>query len=434
MTPADTTLTPDKIPLYDPDFRPFADMNDKQIANALNKDPASLGSMSLGYTNSGALFNGVQMPDGPRWIIMNKSETWGTQETVGFIIASINKVHEQFPTGTLPIRIGDISDRDGGRLDRHVSHQAGRDADLSWYYKAESNCGWWTVGTKANMDMPRTWALIRAFFTETDVELILIDRKIQVLLYNYAKSIGEDRDWLNRVFQYPNKNGGAIIRHARGHATHVHVRFYNRNAQEMGRRAYKIMVKRKLIKPPTYYIYHKVRKGQTLGHLAKRYGTSVKSIMRANGLRSTRIRAGRKYRIPKRGGVKPAPGVAHIPPRRMPPLLPGETRVVKTVNPSPVKINPVIAGERISGISFPVISSTPAPVATPAPTPKSKVAKIKRNKSSGKRWITYKVRPGDNLWTIARRYNTHVKDIKRWNKLKSNKLKPGQKLRMYVKR
>jgi LysM repeat protein len=66
-----------------------------------------------------------------------------------------------------------------------------------------------------------------------------------------------------------------------------------------------------------------------------------------------------------------------------------------------------------------------SPVPKPKPKPKKK---------SGKRWITYKVRSGDNLWTIARRYDTHVKDIKKWNGLKSDSLKPGQKLRLYVKR
>ena len=67
-----------------------------------------------------------------------------------------------------------------------------------------------------------------------------------------------------------------------------------------------------------------------------------------------------------------------------------------------------------------------------APPPPAKPNTIK--KKSNNRWITYKVRSGDNLWTIARRHDLHVKDIKKWNSLSSNSLKPGQKLKLYVKR
>jgi membrane-bound lytic murein transglycosylase D len=48
---------------------------------------------------------------------------------------------------------------------------------------------------------------------------------------------------------------------------------------------------------------HTVKKGETLGALAQRYGTSVKAIQDANHLgRSTLIRVGQSLRIPGRGG------------------------------------------------------------------------------------------------------------------------------------
>ncbi|TNE79449.1 MAG: LysM peptidoglycan-binding domain-containing protein [Bacteroidetes bacterium] len=43
--------------------------------------------------------------------------------------------------------------------------------------------------------------------------------------------------------------------------------------------------------------YHKVRSGETLGHIARRYGTSVRSIQRLNGMRGTMIRAGQSIRV-----------------------------------------------------------------------------------------------------------------------------------------
>jgi membrane-bound lytic murein transglycosylase D len=46
------------------------------------------------------------------------------------------------------------------------------------------------------------------------------------------------------------------------------------------------------------YVVHKVRRGETLAHIARRYRTTVKAIMRQNGLRNgNRIRVGQRLRI-----------------------------------------------------------------------------------------------------------------------------------------
>ena len=56
-------------------------------------------------------------------------------------------------------------------------------------------------------------------------------------------------------------------------------------------------------KPPTRaYVYHRVRPGESLSLIAKRYRTSVSRIMRANNLRrSNYIVAGKLLKIPQRG-------------------------------------------------------------------------------------------------------------------------------------
>jgi hypothetical protein len=45
---------------------------------------------------------------------------------------------------------------------------------------------------------------------------------------------------------------------------------------------------------------HTVRAGETLSHLAQRYGTSVRALMRVNRLGSSRLRIGKTLRIPDR--------------------------------------------------------------------------------------------------------------------------------------
>lgn len=46
--------------------------------------------------------------------------------------------------------------------------------------------------------------------------------------------------------------------------------------------------------------------------------------------------------------------------------------------------------------------------------------------------ITYKVKSGDYLGKISSKYGCDVSDIKKWNKLKSNSLKVGQRLTLYT--
>ncbi|RLB54055.1 MAG: murein endopeptidase, partial [Deltaproteobacteria bacterium] len=141
----------------------------------------------------------------------------------------------------------------------------------------------------------------------------------------YAESIGEDSGWLDQLFGGPTTTLRPLIRHAKGHKTHIHVRFYNPVAQELGRRAYPILVAQDRIKPHTYFTRYRARKGDMLGRLANRFGCTVKAIQRANRLRSTRIRAGRTYLIPRKGKVAAPPKVI-IPQRRLPPPAAGTRR------------------------------------------------------------------------------------------------------------
>jgi penicillin-insensitive murein endopeptidase len=114
-----------------------------------------------------------------------------------------------------------------------------------------------------------------------------------------------------------------MIRHAKGHATHLHVRFYSPVAEETGRRCHAALLAAGKIKPSTHFVSYKAKKGDTLLSLAKRFGTTVKAIKRVNGLRSNTILAKRSYKIPSTGhSVIPA-RPAEVPPRRLPPTVRG---------------------------------------------------------------------------------------------------------------
>ncbi len=61
-------------------------------------------------------------------------------------------------------------------------------------------------------------------------------------------------------------------------------------------------------------------------------------------------------------------------------------------------------------------------------SPKKRYKKKSRRKGRG--YITHKVRRGDNLYRIALKHGTTVKKIKRLNKMRSNKIWPGKRLKI----
>ena len=306
---------------------PLDGWSEAKIRETLQADPPALGSMSLGQPSAGSLMNAVRAEDSPLFKVHSAEGAYGTAETIDYLSAAIRAVHERFPE-TPPLALGHISARNGGPLRPHLSHQAGRDVDISFYYRDGS--GWYARGTRENLDLERTWAFVRALVIETDVEMILIDQSIQNLLERYALELGEDPTWIRGLF-----HGGAdglrrVIRHAPGHATHLHIRFYNPIAQETARRVSPLLYELGLRKPAPSFVRHRARPGDTLGKLAKRYGTTVVAIKHANGLKSNRIRERRDYRIPvapKKTGPSQAQNVGHalngqplrFPPRRLPP-------------------------------------------------------------------------------------------------------------------
>jgi hypothetical protein len=295
------------------------DLSDDELLKRVESDPASLGSLSIGTPGSAILINAVALPSGPRWEIAQGADSWGTSETIASIQTAVDTVHEIF-VDTPPLVIGDISDVDGGRLKRHESHQGGRDVDFGFYYNGGGGA-WFAPGTADNLDLPRNWALVRALIVRTDVQMILLDTRIQKLLYRYALTISEDQDWLDRVFQFSRGSARAIVCHVPRHRNHYHVRFYNPVAQELGRRAHPFLVQLKLLDPPVFTVRHVVRSGQTMGYLAARYGTSVSAIKQANGLTTTQLRASRSYRIPVRAAAPPTTPLV-VPLRMLPPRTP----------------------------------------------------------------------------------------------------------------
>jgi murein endopeptidase len=284
---------------------PLDGISQAELEDKLLRDPSALGSISWGQPGAGALVNGVPMPAGPHHQLTDPAHAWGTQETVDGLLHCLGVVAERYPGGVPPY-VGHLSARQGGPLNPHVSHQSGRDADVGYYLTTSGHQ--FARVTPATLDLKRTWAFVRALVTDTDVELILIDQGLQRALRDYARSQGEDADWLAAVFDGVPGRLRPLILHARGHATHLHVRFASPVARETARRVGPLLARHRLVSEPRRIVTHLARSGDTLAFLARRYSTTVESIMQVNGLRSTHIRAGKVYRIPARLGSTRSPG------------------------------------------------------------------------------------------------------------------------------
>ncbi len=294
--------------------RPLDDISRKDLAKLLKKEPASLGPLSVGLPNSGRLFNAVELPESKYFHRVSPDYAFGTEETVNYLTTAVARVHEQYPDSD-PLFVGHLSRKSGGHLAPHLSHQSGRDVDLGFYYSDKPR--WYARATTENLDVARTWALVRAIIIETDVEMVLVDHSVIGMLKSYALSHGEDPVWVERIFS--GKEGGRmIIRHARGHRTHLHIRFFNPEAQRRGQKLYPLLVEQNLVPPVTVYSTFRAKKGDTLGKIAKRYNTTVEALKRANGLRKSLIVAGRVYKIAQKGGPKPVEQQLTFPARQLP--------------------------------------------------------------------------------------------------------------------
>jgi murein endopeptidase len=294
-------------------FQYSADLSDAELQRRWKEDLASLGTISVGFADQGRLINAARMPPDEAWVCKRPELAFGAQETVEALMAAFRTVHKQFPTSA-PARLNHIGGMEGGYLKPHRSHQSGRDADIGFFYKSDMAPAPGARREKL-IDPVRNWALLRALATETDVQVILVDRGILKVLRAYAIKAGEDRDFVDGLFLGGHK---ALIQHARHHKDHFHVRFYAPRSQELGRRIQSFLA----LRPEQNLMMHKVKRGETLGYIAHATGSTVALIQKANHLRGTFLRLGQQLRVPLRGPCTrcPLPPAVVVPPRRLPAL------------------------------------------------------------------------------------------------------------------
>jgi LysM repeat protein len=348
-----------------------SELSDEKLTELWKKQPATLGSISVGFVESGRMVNSVRVPQGDDWIVVSPELAYGTQETVDYLLTAIREVRAVYPKAP-PLRVNQISSREGGYLRPHKSHQNGRDVDLGFYYPTVDPIR--AREREKYIDLELNWALLKSLATHTDVQMILVDKRVQKVLYDYALRQGENKEWLDSLF---NAGPKALIKHARGHRDHFHVRFFNPRAQELGRRIAPLLA----LQPDKNIQMHRVRSGDTLGGIALRYGSSINGIKKANRMRNTFLRLGQVLAVPLRGPCTrcPVPPPLVVPPRRMPPGLeqqapavaakPASVAAPAAATPAPAPEQPAVTAQQT-----PAATEQPAVAAPAATEPRPAVA------------------------------------------------------------
>jgi len=186
-------------------------------------------SLSIGYPSNGSLKGAVPLPDGAGRILKaNPRKLWATRRTIG-ILDAVLRAWPRIEPQAKPLLVGNLSMRKGGKLEPHHTHQSGRDVDFGYPQIPKPGEAYnWREMNKRNLDLRRTWRLLHLLQATGEIEVILIDRSLQKLLYDYAltKEL-MTRDELAGWLQYPHGIGDTapLVQHAADHTDHIHVRF-----------------------------------------------------------------------------------------------------------------------------------------------------------------------------------------------------------------
>jgi len=213
-----------------------------------------------------------------------------------------------------------------------------------------------------------------------------------------------------------------------------------------------------------------VRKGDTLSKLAAKFNTTPEEIKRLNGLKNPhRINKGQKLRIPGAGAsssglfrehrvkkgesvwsiakkygvsVSSIISVNAIKNKRL--LKPGQRLLIPTTSDVTLQTYIVKKGDTLSGLAL-KFGTNPSEIKklnglnNPHYIKKGQKLKIPVKNGKGNhrslngRWITYVVKKGDTLWNIARAFGVLMEKLIQWNNLGApSKLRVGDRIRIFL--
>lgn len=191
---------------------------------------------SVGSPTVGRLIGGMHLDETPYVRIVptyaGGDVRWGLEPLIDAIDRAARSVRRQFPDAVTSV--GHISRAGGGEIDRHHSHESGRDADIAFFVKSSANKpmlanhfivfkgdGSSSQWRGAYFDDVRNWALVQALLTdpEAHVSHIFVANPLRARLLTVAERLNAPLAIRSRAAELLQQPRGALP-----HDDHFHVR------------------------------------------------------------------------------------------------------------------------------------------------------------------------------------------------------------------
>lgn len=205
--------------------------------------------------------------------------------------------------------------------------------------------------------------------------------------------------------------------------------------------------------PPTErvrVVSHRVRPGETLGAIARRYDVSIEALRIANKLRGNTIHSGQELVVTaypgKIAAMREVSAASRPAPQAPSTAMPATETVIAGPEIQKAGSHTVKQGDTLwsiaqsHGITLDALAAqneigtdSPLAIGRKLEIPASATLAASEAATPRLQPLTYTVNRGDTLSRIARTFKVAVDDILSWNKLRSaHDLKPGQRLVMFV--
>ena len=176
--------------------------------------------------------------------------------------------------------------------------------------------------------------------------------------------------------------------------------------------------------------YYVVQKGDNLGNIAKKYAVTVEDLKQWNNLSDVNVQLGFQLKIANENGITDEQVVAKKEFKTQEyVVLKGDNigNIAKKykVSADDIKSWNNLVDNNIKLGSTLIVSKTEIVVSEKAAKKDKTTSKATKNQEH------YYVQKGDSLYTIAKKYpGITISDIKKWNGISSENLKPGMKLKI----
>lgn len=191
---------------------------------------------SIGSPTDGRLVGGMHLDERPYLRVVPVYSAgdarWGLEPLVTMIERAARAVHRQFPETIAAV--GHLSRAGGGDLDRHRSHESGRDADLGFFvrggkgkqlfashfvpFRGDGTAASWPG---AYFDDARNWALVAAMVSDAEAHVthVFVASPLRARLLGYAERVGAPAALRVRAAEVMQQPRGTLP-----HDDHFHVR------------------------------------------------------------------------------------------------------------------------------------------------------------------------------------------------------------------